>query len=268
MSRLRQVLQPRLFYAATQSRPISQSFPRASIQYSTITHQRTSKPLLWLRRLLYAGFFGNVGVYCAYYVDAKINHQVPLSGSEEDEAIMERLNLIHETGLDIVKKLREDPAYIETDVYGNYSGEEKDQRLTSGPLAGSRGIALQKIFWNHKEKKAINVVYLGEGLDGWPTTVHGGALATVLDEHLARVAIQNLPERTAVTANLDVNYRKKALSGSFYTVHAMLDQERSTDRKAYVRGEVRNMRGHLCVEASGLFVVPRGYQLRRLGDAY
>jgi acyl-coenzyme A thioesterase PaaI-like protein len=98
--------------------------------------------------------------------------------------------------------------------------------------------------------------------------VHGGALATILDEHLARVAIQNLPERTAVTANLDVNYRKLSPSDQFYAVHATLDQERSTDRKAYVNGVVRDMDGNLLVESSGLFVVPRGYKLRRLGDAY
>jgi acyl-coenzyme A thioesterase PaaI-like protein len=111
-------------------------------------------------------------------------------------------------------------------------------------------------------------VYLGNGTEGWPFVVHGGTLATVLDEHLARVAIQNLPERTAVTANLDVTYRQPAFSSQFYAFHATLDLERSTDRKAYVKGEVRNVVGDLYAEATGLFVVPRGYKLRKLGETY
>lgn len=127
---------------------------------------------------------------------------------------------------------------------------------------------VQKVFWNHKEKQAINVVFAGKGIEGWPYVVHGGAIATLLDEHLARVAIQNLPERTAVTANLDVNYRNMAISNSFFSVHATLDQERSTDRKAYIKGEVRDVKGNVCADATGLFVVPRGYKLRRLGDTY
>lgn len=126
----------------------------------------------------------------------------------------------------------------------------------------------QRVFWNHKEKKAINVVYLGWGTSGWPKVVHGGALATVLDEHLARVAVRYLPERTAVTANLNLDYRHPAWTDNFFSIHATLDQERSTDRKAYVKGEVRNAKGQLITEASALFVVPRGYKLPKLGESY
>lgn len=111
-------------------------------------------------------------------------------------------------------------------------------------------------------------MFIGEGAEGFFGVTHGGALATILDEHLARVAIQHLPERTAVTANLDVNYRKASISGQFYVVEATLDQQRSTDRKAYVTGKVCDVEQNICVDASGLFMVPRGYKLRKLGDTY
>lgn len=126
----------------------------------------------------------------------------------------------------------------------------------------------QKVFWNEKEKEAISVVYLGAGLEGWPTMIHGGATGTVLDENLGRVALRSLPARTAVTANLNVNYRAPVYSDHFYTFHSRLDKERSTDRKAYVTGEVRDPLGGVCVEATGLFVVPKHLKLQRVGEKY
>lgn len=35
-----------------------------------------------------------------------------------------------------------------------------------------------------------------------------------------------------------------------------------------MKGEVRDPLGGLCVEASGLFVVPKTYKLKRLGEEY
>lgn len=98
--------------------------------------------------------------------------------------------------------------------------------------------------------------------------MHGGVLATVLDENLGRVAIRTFPERTGVTANLQINYRAPVYSGNFYTFHSRLVQERSTERKASVVGEVRDPKGKVCVEAEGLFVVPKKYKLRRIGEEY
>lgn len=98
--------------------------------------------------------------------------------------------------------------------------------------------------------------------------VHGGALATVIDENLGRVAIRHLPERTGVTANMQINYRAPVFSGNFYSFHAAIDTERTTERKAYATVEVRDPTGKLCAEGSGLFVVPKQYQLRKVGDRF
>lgn len=67
----------------------------------------------------------------------------PLPDTEEDRERLEEIRYIYEHGLPIVKELRENPDYIEADVYGNYSEEDKLQRLSSGPLRGSRGLAFQ-----------------------------------------------------------------------------------------------------------------------------
>lgn len=98
--------------------------------------------------------------------------------------------------------------------------------------------------------------------------VHGGAIGTVIDENLGRAAIRHFPARTGVTANLNINYRAPVYSDSFYSLHTTLDPERSTDRKAFATCKLRDMAGRLCVEATGLFVVPKTLQLQKVGEHF
>ena len=112
------------------------------------------------------------------------------------------------------------------------------------------------------------MVYLGPALDGWVSMVHGGLLATLMDESLGRVALRSVPARTGVTASLQLNYRAPVASGEFYTVHVRLDRERSTDRKAYVRGEIRSLTGKVLVESDALFVVPRNLLLGQIAEGF
>ena len=67
----------------------------------------------------------------------------PLPGSAEDAVELDVIHFIFENELPIVKELRNNPDYVESKVYENYSEEDKEHRLTSGPLRGSRGVALQ-----------------------------------------------------------------------------------------------------------------------------
>lgn len=112
------------------------------------------------------------------------------------------------------------------------------------------------------------MIFFGPGLEGWPTIVHGGALATVIDENMGRAALRTFPERTGVTANLQINYRAPAFSGHFFSLHTTIDHERSTDRKAYVMTQVRDPAGTVCAEATGLFVVPKKLKLPKIDDRY
>lgn len=112
------------------------------------------------------------------------------------------------------------------------------------------------------------MVFLGRGLEGWPGLVHGGALATVIDENMGRAAVRTFPERTGVTANLQINYRAPAKSDDFFEVHTTVDQERSTDRKAYVKSELCNLAGTVCADAAGVFVVPTKLKLQTIGERF
>lgn len=63
-------------------------------------------------------------------------------------------------------------------------------------MGGSAGIALQRVFWLEDDKKAVSLLWFGRGMAGWPGVVHGGALATVMDESLGRVALRLFPSKT------------------------------------------------------------------------
>lgn len=69
---------------------------------------------------------------------------LPLTpGSAADQQELERLQVMFDVGIPIVQELRRDPDYVEAHVYMNYDDETRPHRLTSGPLAGSRGLGLQ-----------------------------------------------------------------------------------------------------------------------------
>ncbi|KAJ9381974.1 hypothetical protein DTO063F5_5939 [Paecilomyces variotii] len=220
-----------------------------------------------LRNLLYIAIFGGLGLSLGSGIE-KLIASPPVPDTEEDITWRKRIEREYEF-LPVVQALRNDPDLEgEWTAYSNFSDEEKEHRLTSGSLKGSRGLALQKLFYNDKKKSIINVVYFGGGLEGWPTVVHGGALATVLDETFGRVAVRSFPAKTGVTANLNINYRARVSSGSYYTIQATLDPILSTDRKAHMTAEVRDQTGKLCVEATALFVVPKNIPLRAIGDGF
>ncbi|KAJ6015222.1 hypothetical protein N7540_009813 [Penicillium herquei] len=240
---------------------------RSLIRNISTSTPQTSKSSPWTRRLIYAGIFGALGVWSGSRVDSFFSTP-PEPGSVEDKKALQSIQRQFDVALPIVRELRRNPEYVESGVYGDFEEENKRHRLTSGPLAGSRGLAFQRIFSNDSEKKIISVVYFGHAVEGWPTMVHGGALGTVIDENMGRTALRHFPARTGVTANLNINYRAPVYSGQFYTFHTQLDQDQSTDCKGYVSCQVRDQTGQLCVEATGLFVVPKKFQLAKLGDRF
>ncbi|WEW56724.1 hypothetical protein PRK78_002173 [Emydomyces testavorans] len=228
------------------------------------------QPAQWprhFRSILYAIIFGSLGYHCVNEGTRDFFTPVLQPGTAEDIEAQKQIGEEFDR-LKIVKKLRADPDFVEWEAYGNFSPEEKAKRVTSGGLSGSRGISSQHIFWNEKTKTAISVLYLGNGIAGWPGIVHGGALAMLLDESMGRVALRNVAARTGVTANLNMEYRKPVIPGQFCTVTARYEPEKSNERKAMVSGELRDSTGRLCIEANALFVVPRSLTLRKLDDGF
>ena len=85
---------------------------------------------------------------------------------------------------------------------------------------------------------------------GWEDKVHGGLLATLLDEVMAWAPSSY--DSWAVTAEMNIRYRSPANPGETLAARGWVDQRRR--RIYHVRGEVRGQDGRLVAEAEGRFL--------------
>jgi len=155
----------------------------------------------------------------------------------------------------------EDPeAWYETRPYGTIPEDRRVNNLTAGALRGPGRLALLPLVRARvDESEALVIVHVGRGLCGHDGIVHGGLLATLLDETLARTALLNLPEKVGVTANLSINYLAPTRADQFivFRVHLL----EATGRKARVSATIEDLDGNVLLEASGLFVQPKNAKL-------
>jgi hypothetical protein len=132
---------------------------------------------------------------------------LPTPGSPEDKLIVESLSQDIDK-LDVVQSLRKQSFNLHADTplteigggdkfkvkgwvevdFNFVKGEEtQDRSGILGALSGTRGFGVQRAFWNAETKEMVAVVWIGGGLAGWPGVAHGGAIATIFEEIMARM---------------------------------------------------------------------------------
>ncbi len=157
------------------------------------------------------------------------------------------------------------PHYLLTRPYTKYPEERLRHSLTGGSLRGPGLITVAPAILTKtahgalveggRHGDSVIFMHLGRSICGHDGVVHGGAIATIFDEALARPAFYALPSNVGVTARLEVNYRKPTMADQFVRVETEITH--SEGRKAYVKGQMRDMSGTLLAEAEALFVEPR-----------
>ncbi|KAG0651749.1 non sense mediated decay [Hyphodiscus hymeniophilus] len=234
-------------------------------QFQPISQPPTPKPKRSLRRYIYATLFLMIGITGGSYTNMIIAPPpLPSPGSKEDILMVEYLRNQAEK-LPIVQSLSSDPDWEANEAYQHSAPEDRPHRITTGPLSGARAIGgFQRIFHNRESGEVVTVVWFGGAISGWPGVTHGGLIATLMDETLGRCAILRLPSNTGVTANLNLNYLKPAVTNSFYVMRAMPEMEGATDQKQWVYGRLETLDGRVCVEGRGLFVVPKKFKTKSL----
>ncbi|RYP57415.1 hypothetical protein DL769_009485 [Monosporascus sp. CRB-8-3] len=252
-------------------------------QAATNPQQQPKPPRRRRGGILYAAFFLLVGTTLGSLFRITIAPpDLPEPGTPEDEHLLAVIRR-KAAALPLVRRLEADPEWTSWDAYSGMEDsntsdtsdagaprtrQRREARLTSGALAGSRGLAYQHVFRNEATGECLSVVYFGGGTAGWPGVVHGGCLATVLDESLGRCAILRFPSRTGVTASLELTYKAPTRTEAFYVVRARPAGGEAapgkSDRKAWVEGSVETLDGQTCVLAKALFVVPKGIKLAPL----
>lgn len=169
--------------------------------------------------------------------------------------------------LSIVRKLENTPGFVKTRAWeGVHYNDPKQQSavFTAHTLRVPGGISVRPLVFTNKEtSETVSIFHLGHRVTGFPFIIHGGVLATLLDESLARSAFLLFSDGAmGVTANLNINYKAPSLAHQFLVVKTEVTEH--TDRKARVKGTVETARGKVLVEAEGLFVVPKAYALKTL----
>jgi hypothetical protein len=248
-ARFRLPLQPKYRQSfSTRSRRFQDASSQSATPSPTVIVQR---PRRSLRPYIYAAAFLLLGLGAGQFVRAVIvPPPLPLPDTAEDHILLSKLRKDIDA-LPIVQELRaRRDAWLEFDAYMDQAEAQRIHCMTAGSMSGSRGLGLQRIFWNKAEQRLLAVVFLGGGITGWPGVTHGGAVATILQENLERVA--NGPEvypkdeqGNHILDKVEVNYRKPTQANRIYVVRAEVDSE----------GEVKWEAGglladHLCVKAT------------------
>ncbi|SOV04889.1 uncharacterized protein UDID_02905 [Ustilago sp. UG-2017a] len=155
--------------------------------------------------------------------------------------------------------------YIMTRPYLKYSREKAQHNLTAGSLRGPGMLAIPPLVFTKTGKGARElggaegdstiITHLGPSVCGHDGIVHGGMLATICDEALARTAMYNLPGKVGVTARLEIDYRKPTMADQFIVVQTELVEQKG--RKATVKGTVRDVEGQLLLQCRAIFVEPK-----------
>ena len=103
-----------------------------------------------------------------------------------------------------------------------------------------------------------------EHLQGYPGRVHGGGVATMLDEAMGWAAYAS--HSWAMTARMTTRFRKAVPLGETLTVSGWITRDRG--RYLELRAELRDERGDLLADADGLFVRVTGRAAEELRQAY
>ncbi|PFH63341.1 hypothetical protein XA68_13798 [Ophiocordyceps unilateralis] len=161
----------------------------------------------------------------------------------------------------LATELRQRPDMTESRPHMRMPAEYRERNLTGGALAGAGKVPVPARTWTEAGGKSlVTMVYVGDHLCGHPGLVHGGFLATMLDEGLAWCCFDALPHKMGVTARLTINYRKPTPANSFLVLRA--ETVRVEGRKAWVKGHVELLaepgeKPTVLAEAEALYVSPR-----------
>ncbi|KAJ5776268.1 uncharacterized protein N7511_001279 [Penicillium nucicola] len=145
----------------------------------------------------------------------------------------------------IVQTLRNAPkTYKETRPHLAIPPAIRQHHFVGGSLAGPGKLAFQPYMWTSTSKtdtqqtasKVVSVFHIGQDLCGHPGFVHGGLLSVLFDEVFARCVSAAFPSGLGMTANLNVDFRKPAITDRMYVLRT--ETVKVDGRKAWVEGRM------------------------------
>ncbi|KAK3934003.1 HotDog domain-containing protein [Diplogelasinospora grovesii] len=112
--------------------------------------------------------------------------------------------------LALVAEFRSQPELRETRLH---VGISPTRHLIFGALLGPGRLEVFPFAWSEPGRSYNMLCYLGSDVCGHLGVVHGGLLATMLDEVFLRCCSEALPHAVFMTANLTINYKSPVYVG-------------------------------------------------------
>ena len=173
----------------------------------------------------------------------------------------------------LVSALRANPDFTECRPHLKIPPSWRTQNLTAGTLMGPDKVAVPPVAFTEKDGKSyVQVCHVGKALCGHVGIIHGGFLATMLDEGLARCCFPVLPHNVGMTAKLEVNYKAPAAADQYLVLRATTTK--AEGRKAWVEGHVETLptaegeQPTILATASALYISPRQASVRGIIPTY
>jgi uncharacterized protein (TIGR00369 family) len=119
-----------------------------------------------------------------------------------------------------------------------------------GP-ANSTGMQLE--FMLAEDGSVVCLTEIADRFDGHPSYLHGGVIATLLDEAMSKsIRARGL---TAMTGRMEIDYLRPVPSGAPLRMEGCI--VRSEGRKHWTEARILNARGTALAQAKGLFIEVR-----------
>jgi adenylylsulfate kinase len=163
--------------------------------------------------------------------------------------------------------LRADPDFIESRPHMKIPPSWRKHNLTGGTLMGPGKMAIPPFSWTEQSgKNYVQISHVGTDLCGHMGIIHGGFLATMLDEGLARCCFPVLPFNVGMTAKLEINYKAPAMADQYLVLRATTVKVEG--RKAWVEGQIETLpteegqQPTVLATASALYISPKQASVR------
>ncbi|KAK3394858.1 HotDog domain-containing protein [Podospora didyma] len=158
--------------------------------------------------------------------------------------------------------LRANPDFVESRPHMKIPPAWRKHNLTGGTLIGSGKVTVPPFSWSERNGDSfVQISHVGTDLCGHVGIIHGGFLATMLDEGLARCSFPVLPFNIGMTAKLEINYKAPAVANQYLVLRAKT--VKVDGRKAWVEGHIETLpmedgqQPIVLATASALYVSPK-----------
>lgn len=229
----------------------------ASKQFQTNGTHGNSRSRRWVPLSIFGGSF-LVGWYLtkhmtftdimAYWRYDTLPRDAPEVEKYENE-LMNRLE-----NLSLVRQLR-DNGYVEIHSNGNEIGGKTNDRLILQSLSSPGAIAIPpRFYYNPDKKDTVGIYHLGMKLTGYPFIIHGGILATVLEDLMRESVKFVMDKKGEKIKDLKISYKMPTFANQFVVVRTTSIEQKG--KTINLKADVMDQSGQrVLVKGSGSFKV-------------